>query len=178
MENAKEADISAQVFRIASDLQKRLGHSPKQEVVEFDLVLEYECLQFMRQRENDVEITGRQKLPLSRRDPPLTRLILAFRAMAISAGVVGNGLIATALWARIDMTAESRCTTTSDSTDHFQLLKTELMTIDEVVAPRAKDVGHLHGGPRHGCCFRLLDRFTIATLETDIASAGLATVCK
>lgn len=87
-------------------------------------------------------------------------------------------MIATALWARIDMTAESRCSTTSDSAYQFQLLKTELMTIDEVVAPRAKDVGHLQGGPLHGCCFRLLDRFTVAMLETDIASAGLATVCK
>jgi hypothetical protein len=76
------------------------------------------------------------------------------------------------------MTAESRCATTSDSAYHFQLLNTELMTINEVVAPRAKDVGHLHGGPRHGCCFFLRDRFTEATLETDIASAGLATACK
>src|SRR5262245_12197069 len=98
--------------------------------------------------------------------------------MAISAGVVGNGLIATALWARIDMTAESRCTTASDSANHFQLLKTELMTIDELVAPRAKDVGHLHGGPHHGCCFLLLDRLTVAMLETDIVSAGLVTACK
>src|SRR5262245_54584344 len=178
VENAKKADIGAQVFRIASNFQKGLGHSPEQEVVEFDLVLEYECLQFMRQRENDMEITRRQKLPLSRRDPSLTRLILAFRAMAISAGVVGNDLIATALRARIDMTAESRCATTSDSAYRFQLLKTELMTIDEVAAPRAKDVGHLHGGPRQGCCFLLLDRFTLAMLETGIASAGLATACK
>jgi hypothetical protein len=76
------------------------------------------------------------------------------------------------------MTAESSCTTTSDGTYHFQLLNPEMMTIDEAVAPRAKDVGHLHGGPRHGCCFLLLDRFTVAMLETDIASAGLATACK
>jgi hypothetical protein len=178
VQNAEEADVGTQVFRIASDLQKRLRHSPEQEVVEFDLVLEYECLQFMRQRENDMEITARQKFPLSRRDPPLTSLILAFRAMTISAGVVGNGLITTALWAPIDMTAESCCTTTTDSAYHFQLLNTELMTINEVVAPRAKDIGHLHGGPRHGCCFLLLERFTVTTLETDIASAGLVTACK
>ena len=132
----------------------------------------------MRQRENDMEITGRQKFPLSRRDPPLTSLILAFRAMTISAGVVGNGLIPTALWARIDVTAESCCTTTSDSAYHFQLLNTELMAINESVAPRAKDVGHLHGGPRHGCCFLLLESFIVAMPETDIASAGLATACK
>jgi hypothetical protein len=59
VQNAKEADIGAQVFRLASNFQKRLRYSPEQEVVEFDLVLEYECLQLMRQRENDVEITGR-----------------------------------------------------------------------------------------------------------------------
>ena len=87
-------------------------------------------------------------------------------------------MIATALWARIDMTAESCCTTTSDSPYHFQLLNTKLMTIDKVVAPRAKDVGHLHGGPRHGCCFLLLERFTAAMPDTDIASTGLATACK
>ena len=58
MENAEEADLGAQVFRIASDFQKCFRYSLKQEVVEFDLVLEYECLQFMRQRENDMEITG------------------------------------------------------------------------------------------------------------------------
>src|SRR5689334_18428104 len=98
--------------------------------------------------------------------------------MAVSAGVVGNGLIATALWARIDMTAKNRRTTTSDSTYHFELLNTELMTMNEVVAPCAKDVGHLHGGPCHCCCFLLRDRFTEATLETEIASAGLTTACK
>ena len=40
VQNAEEADVGAQVFRIASDLQKRLRHSTEQEVVEFDLVLE------------------------------------------------------------------------------------------------------------------------------------------
>src|SRR4051794_3208424 len=44
VQNAEEADVGAQVFGIASDLQKRLRHSPEQEVIEFDLVLENECL--------------------------------------------------------------------------------------------------------------------------------------
>src|ERR1051326_2441771 len=163
-------------FRATS--RRGLRHSSEQEVVEFGLILEYEYLQFMRQRENDMEITGRQEFPLSRRDPPLTSLILAFRAMAISARGVGNGLIASALWARIDMTAESSCTTMSDGAYHFQLLNPELMAIDEVAAPCVKDVGHLHGGPRHGCCFLLLDRFKVAMPEPDMASAGLTTACK
>ena len=178
METAKEADIGAQVFRIMRDFQERLRHGLEEKVVEFELVLEYKGLKFVRQREYDVEITGWQKLPLARRDPPLTSLILAFRTVSISARVVGNGLIATALWARIDMTTKSRCTTASDSAYRSQLLDTELMTIDEVAAPHAEDVGHLHGGPRHGCSFLLLDRFNEAMLETDMDSAGLATACK
>jgi len=44
VQNAEEADVGAQVFRIASDLQKRLRRSPEQEVIEFDLVLQDECL--------------------------------------------------------------------------------------------------------------------------------------
>ena len=76
------------------------------------------------------------------------------------------------------MTAESRCATTRDGAYHFQMLNTESMTINEVVAPRAEDVGHLHGGPRHGCCFRLLDRLIAAMLDTDMASTGLVTACK
>ena len=59
MENAEEADLGAQVFRIASNFQECLRYCLKQEVVEFDLVLEYEFPQFMRQRENDMEITRR-----------------------------------------------------------------------------------------------------------------------
>ena len=40
VQDAEESNLGTQVFRIASDLQKRLRHSTEQEVVEFDLVLE------------------------------------------------------------------------------------------------------------------------------------------
>jgi hypothetical protein len=39
----------------------------------------------MGQREDDVEIARRQKLALSCRDPSLARLVLAFRAMPVTA---------------------------------------------------------------------------------------------
>lgn len=52
------------------------------------------------------------------------------------------------------------------------------MTVDEVIALRVKDVGDLHGGPRHAFGFLLLDRFMVPMLETEIASTGLATACK
>jgi hypothetical protein len=77
------------------------------------------------------------------------------------------------------MTAESGCATTHDGAHHLQLLETDSVsiTVHEVAALRAKDVGHLHGGPGHGFCF-LLDRFTVSSLEIDIVSIGLTTACK
>jgi len=77
------------------------------------------------------------------------------------------------------MTTESRCPATPDGAHHLQLLEADCasMTVDEVVALRAKDIGHLHGGPRHGFCF-LLDRFTVSSLEIGIDSTGLTTACK
>src|SRR5438552_11121076 len=100
----------------------------------------------MRQREHDMEVRDRQKFPLSGGDPTLTRLSLAFWAVAIPAGVIGDGLVAATLRASIDVTAESRCPATHDGAHHLQLLETDSvsMTVNEVVALRTKDIGHLH----------------------------------
>ena len=76
------------------------------------------------------------------------------------------------------MTTESSRTAAQDGAHDLELLETNVtVSIDEVVALRAKDVGHLHGGPRHGFCF-LLDRFTVSSLEIGIDSTGLTTACK
>ena len=78
------------------------------------------------------------------------------------------------------MTPENRRPATHDGTHHLQLLETNSVsvTLDEVAALRAKDIGHLHGGPRHGFCFLLLDRFTLSRMEVGILSMGFTTACK
>jgi hypothetical protein len=66
-----------------------------------------------------------------------------------------------------------------DSSHHLQLLEMDSvsMTINEVAALRAKDIGHLHGGPIHA-------PFLGRTLglapspETGRPSMGLFTVCR
>ena len=76
------------------------------------------------------------------------------------------------------MTTESSRAAAEDGAHDLELLETNVaVLIDEVVALRAKDIGHLHGGPRHGFCF-LLDRFTVSSLEIGIDSTGLTTACK
>ena len=179
VQDAKETNLCAKMFRVSSDLEKRLRHRAKQEVIEFDLILQDQRVQFMRQSEHDMKISRRQQFLLSGSDPTLTRLRLTFWTVAITARVIRDGLVATASRAGIDMTAKSRCAATYNGLHHLQLLKTDsaLMTVDEVAALRAKDVGHLHGGPGHGFWF-LLDRFTVSSLEIEMVSTGLTTACK
>ena len=180
MQDAEEADLRAKVLRVSSDLSERLRYSTEQQTVEFDLVFQHKRVQLARQGEHDMEVRDRQKFALSGGNPTLTRLSLAFWAVAIPAGVIGDGPVAATLRAGIDVTAESGCPATHDGAHHLQLLETDSvsMTVNEVLALRAKDIGDLHSRPVHRSCFLFLDRFTVARSETDMASAGLVTACR
>jgi hypothetical protein len=74
------------------------------------------------------------------------------------------------------MTTEKRGPATHDGVHDLELLETEpaLMSLDESVAQRAEDVGHLHGGPVHSFFFRP-DRLIVSMVETRIDSNGLVT---
>ena len=93
------------------------------------MVFKDKRVQLMRQREHDMEVRDRQKFPLSGSDPMLTRLSLAFWAVAIPAGIIGDGPVAATLRAGIDVTAKSRCTATHDGAHHFQLLETDSVSM-------------------------------------------------
>jgi len=97
----------------------------------------------------------------------------------VPTGVERLALVLTALRTLVDMPAQSLRAATHNGAHHLHLLKTDSasMAVDEVVALRAKDVGHLHGGPGHGFCF-LLDRFTVSSVAIEMVSTGLMTACK
>ena len=44
VKNAEKTNLGSEILGIACNLAECFGHGAKQEVVEFDLVLEYECL--------------------------------------------------------------------------------------------------------------------------------------
>jgi len=83
VKNAKEANLGSEMLRIACDLQECFSYSAEQQVVQFGFVLQHERVEFMRQREYDVEITRRQQLLFSRGNPTLARLALALWTVAI-----------------------------------------------------------------------------------------------
>jgi hypothetical protein len=77
------------------------------------------------------------------------------------------------------VTTERSGPATHDGAHDLELLETEpaLMSLDESVAQRAEDIGHLHGGPVHSFFFRP-DRLIVSMVETGIISTGLGTECK
>src|SRR3989442_14124423 len=78
------------------------------------------------------------------------------------------------------MAAQSRGATAQNGTKGFELLKAKAgsIPIQEAIAVRAKNVGHLEGGPSHFSFFRLKLRRMFSVLDRERLSSGLLTACK
>src|SRR5207244_4754495 len=86
----------------------------------------------------------------------------------------------TAVGAGIAMAAQSRGATAQNGPKRFELLKAKAgsIPIKEAIAVRAKNVGHLEGGPSHFSFFRLKLRLMFSVLDRARPSSGLVTACR
>jgi hypothetical protein len=102
-----------------------------------------------------MKVAGGEKLALASGEPMFTRLRLALRTVPVPARVIGDGLVTT-LRTGIDMTAQRSRAAALNGAKGLELLKAKALAIpiQEALALRAEDVGHLHGGPAHFCLWR------------------------
>src|ERR1700750_2874230 len=114
MEHAEEADLCAEVARIASDLKQGGGTGLEEQVVDHALVLKGEGSKFTWQGEDEVHVAGRQQFPLARLQPAETRVRLASRAMPVAARVIGDGRRMSAGGTAIAVAAECGSATAGD----------------------------------------------------------------
>src|SRR5271157_1177281 len=179
VKRADYADFGAQVFGIGGDFDDGLSAGSEQEIIEQTCVLQSQHVEFMGHSEHDMEIAGGQKFALPGRQPALAGLRLAVGAVPISARVIRDGLI-TAERALIAVTTQGSGTAALNGPKGFQLLKAEARSIpiQEAIALRAEDVGHLEGGPTHSLFFRLKLRLRFWVLDRERLSRGLVMVCK
>lgn len=156
MQDGNDADLSTEAFGIRRYFQQRGGSGGEQQIVKTARVFERQHVQLVRNTEDDMEVCRRQDFLFAGSQPALACLRLALRAMPVPARVIGNGLM-TALRTRIEMAAHGCRATVLDGTEDFQLLKAEArsVSVEKAVALRAKDVGHLQGGPAHFCLLRV-----------------------
>ena len=88
VQNAEKTNLGSEILRIACNLAECFSHGTKQEVVEFHLILQDERVEFMRQREDHVEVAGWKQFQLPGIDPSTTCLSLTLVAMTIATAVV------------------------------------------------------------------------------------------
>jgi hypothetical protein len=79
----------------------------------------------------------------------------------------------------VPVAAERCCTTALNGREHFQVqpCQPRPVFLDEALACRVNDVGHLQRWPLHFVGF-LRERFVLAASETGSASSGFATACR
>ena len=88
VKNAEKTNLRSEILGIACNLAECFSHGAKQEVVEFRLILQDERVEFMRQREDHVEVPGWKQFQFPRVDPSATCLSLTLVAMTIATAVV------------------------------------------------------------------------------------------
>src|SRR5258708_28030524 len=92
MQHAEEANLCAEVSRIASDFEKGFSTGTEQETVEDVLVLHDQWSQPVGQCEDHVQVAGREKLLSTRSDPAFPCSDLTLLPEAIAPALLGAGV--------------------------------------------------------------------------------------
>src|ERR1035437_3722162 len=125
-----------------------------------------------------MNVVNRQQFLAASGEPVVARIGLAFRAMAVSAGVERDGPVA-ALPASVQLPTECCRAAKLDGMQYAEMEPRQPGPVlcDESVAVLSDDISHLEGWLIHGfCSFR--ERLISSELETEIVSNGLATAVR
>src|SRR3954471_9693550 len=152
MQNTEEDDFRAKALGIGGNLQECLGTGLEQQLEQYLLVLPHERDQRMRDAEHQVIVVYWQQFLLASGQPFIPGVRLALRTMAISAGVVRDGLVSAA-FTLVAVSTHRGCPAAFDRVEHLHLRPGEefLKIIDESPTRLANDIRHLPGWPFHRC---------------------------
>src|SRR5215831_807202 len=89
MQHREEADVRAEMPRIACHRQEGLGHGLEQTHIQGARVLQHQWAQGMRQREHHMEVGNLEEVRFAGREPRRLRAALTLGAMPITTGIVG-----------------------------------------------------------------------------------------
>jgi hypothetical protein len=142
MEDTDEPDLTLNFpFRITGKCLQCLAHSCKQ-VVQHDFwVTQYNRIQFMRNGEDHMKIITRQKIGLPVIEPFFLNHSLAFRAMSVSAGIVGYSF-KTALITLFDMASELGGPANLNFVHHFKFFVWQHILLPVFFAVETKNISH------------------------------------
>ena len=144
MEHAEEADVGAERLGITNDFEQGFSAGAAEQTVDHLLILQGQRRQEVREREDDMDVGGRQEFPTARLQPTVSGVSLALGAVPVSAGVVGDGAIPAA-GTLIAMPAQGGGTAALDGRQHFAMLAGDPATtgFDEFLSRHPDEIGHL-----------------------------------
>ena len=180
VEDAEHANLGTEMAGVGGDLTERRRAGLEEPRVQTSAVPIDQRQEPMREREDDVDVRHVEELALAGMEPALPRLRLALRAVPIAARVIGDGLVAAGV-TPIEMTTEGGGATARDRPKDRSLLRAQpRMLLEEGLALRVEDIGHLHGGPAHdaGGFRRRRDRWRTTGVGTCNCSSGFGAACK
>src|SRR4051812_31298056 len=154
MQDAHEADLRTEMFRVGSNLQERFCTRLEEQLEKHLFVLPDKGVQRVWDAEHQVIVVDGQQLLLASRQPFITGVSLAFRTMAVSTRVIKKDLMSAAV-ALIAVSTQRGRPTAFDRTEHLHLRPGEVLlkAIDESSAGLADNISHLPGWLFHRRAF-------------------------
>ena len=128
MQHSEEADLCAEVSRVARHFEEGFRTETKQKIVEDLLVLQDQWRQATWQGEHDMGVGRRQKFSLTRGDPPFSSSGLTLGAVSVSTAIEGDGAMPAA-GALVEMAAKCGGTTPLNGPQHFDMLPTKPVAV-------------------------------------------------
>jgi len=125
MEHGGDADAGAEMLGIGGDGEHGLGRGPEQQIVDNGLVVIGDVGDLGRQGEDEVEVADGQEISFAFGEPVPRRRALAFGAVAIATGVVGDPAVV-AVFASFDMAAEGGRAAALNGRHHLELAEADM----------------------------------------------------
>lgn len=143
MEDGGEADQGTEMTRVGREVEKGLSGSMEQEIVKALGIPKEERAEGIGKGEDDVEMRNREDAGQGALDPLSPFTALAFGAMAIAAGVVGDVLRMPARRAGIDVATKVRGAADTEPIKNLALSKGCSMVSEVGVSVLSDDIRDL-----------------------------------
>src|SRR5580700_8819459 len=150
MQDCGDADVGTEVLAIGGSGGEGLGRRLEQQAIDDGLVLLGDPAKRRRQPEHQVKIRHGQELGFTRRKPCRCRLPLAFSAVPVATGIIGDPRMFTFLTA-FDMTAELGSSAKLDRLHNASLRPVYVADVGTTprLAVAAEDVRYFQFRPEH-----------------------------
>lgn len=119
MKHGGQADGSAKMLPVRREFHDTLGSGFEHKGIDRPLILKCQSVQGIRNREYDVEIADVEQVIFSRFNPTLFGEGLAFGAMPVSTGVIGDTHYISAIVTNIGVSAQRICPATGNGGYRF-----------------------------------------------------------